>query len=379
VLWFDVTELFAWQASHVTGVQRALTELVTEVEARGERVRYCRFDPVRGFCVVPAEHVLALVSALRAGEPRPAAWLSRTSACSFLNGDTMLVAGLNWPSSGYAAALRRAVREQGLRCAVLVYDLIPIEVAGYYDAAFESGLHEFLTIGVRWLTTSRYTAGALARFAAGSGAGPIDVRLVRPGDGWGGLAPDRMCRPARLMGIERPFVLFVSSVEPRKNHAFAFRAWEELAQAHGDAVPPLVCAGAITETARPVAADLARREKLRGRVHLLSSVTDAELEWLYRHCRFTIFPSLYEGWGLPVAESLHHGKVCVASNATSITEVGGPFADYHDPADLPGYVRLLERAIFDDGWLLDREAAIRRGYASRTWSQAAGDLLAALR
>jgi glycosyltransferase involved in cell wall biosynthesis len=68
-----------------------------------------------------------------------------------------------------------------------------------------------------------------------------------------------------------------------------------------------------------------------GDYRVLENVSDAQLALLYSACYFTVFPSRAEGYGLPVAESLGAGKLCVASNATSIPEVAGDLADYFDP------------------------------------------------
>ena len=82
-----------------------------------------------------------------------------------------------------------------------------------------------------------------------------------------------------------------------------------------------------------------------------------ELRQAYRSCLFTVFPSLCEGWGLPVAESLVQGKFCVASNCTSIPEVGGDLIDYFDPTDDDDALAKIERVLLDPVYL----AARRRG------------------
>ena len=99
----------------------------------------------------------------------------------------------------------------------------------------------------------------------------------------------------------------------------------------------------------------------------LPKVNDRELRWLYRRCLFTLYPSHYEGWGLPVAESLIYGKHCICSNASSLPEVGGGLVDYHDPLDALGCQALIERTLFEPGWLSEREARIRREYRTTSW------------
>ena len=62
---------------------------------------------------------------------------------------------------------------------------------------------------------------------------------------------------------------------------------------------------------------------LDGRIHILHDLSDVNLETLYEHCLFTTFPSIVEGWGLPVGESLTHDRAYVASKSSLIPEAGG--------------------------------------------------------
>jgi hypothetical protein len=80
---------------------------------------------------------------------------------------------------------------------------------------------------------------------------------------------------------------------------------------------------------------------------------------------------MYEGWGLPIAESLAAGKYCIAGNATSLPEVGGDFIDYFDPMDYPACYRLVHRAVTDPGYVRQREERISAGYKTSTWRMAA--------
>jgi glycosyltransferase involved in cell wall biosynthesis len=106
-------------------------------------------------------------------------------------------------------------------------------------------------------------------------------------------------------------------------------------------------------------------------VTILSNVSDADLALLYRRSMFTVFPSLYEGWGLAVAESLAAGKFCLASNAASIPEVGGDLIEYLDPWDVPLWASRLQYYAENDGALKAAEARIVREYRRPTWESAA--------
>ncbi len=128
------------------------------------------------------------------------------------------------------------------------------------------------------------------------------------------------------------YALFVSTVEARKNHSLAFRAWRRLLEElPRDEVPTLVFAGRIGWMVADLMQQIENAEHLGGKLVIVQNPDDATLAALYKGARFTLFPSLYEGWGLPVSESLSFGKVCLASNAASVPEAGGDYCLYHDP------------------------------------------------
>lgn len=74
----------------------------------------------------------------------------------------------------------------------------------------------------------------------------------------------------------------------------------------------------------------------------LHNADDQELSWLYKNCMFTVYPSHYEGWGLPVAESMHYRTPCIASEASSIPEIAGELVSYFNPSSSEECFTLLK-------------------------------------
>jgi hypothetical protein len=112
-------------------------------------------------------------------------------------------------------------------------------------------------------------------------------------------------------------------------------------------------------------------------VILLQDVSDGHLQLMYARSLFTLCPSLYEGWGLPVGESLAAGKICVCSDRASVPEVAGEFGVY---LDLDSPARSLETVrglIADDAGRRRLEQKIRRGYKPITWRSVAEKVIAA--
>jgi glycosyltransferase involved in cell wall biosynthesis len=171
----------------------------------------------------------------------------------------------------------------------------------------------------------------------------------------------------------RPFVLAASSIEPRKNLRAVLAAYAAIRERLGADGPWLVLAG-VGRGRRPEIEALVETHGAK-QVLIAGRVTPGELAWLYRHARCFVFPSLYEGFGLPVVEAMRMGTPVVCSNSTSLPEVGGDavsYADPESPADLAD--RLL--ALIEDERLRRDLSARGLAQASRfCWQRTADQVL----
>jgi glycosyltransferase involved in cell wall biosynthesis len=171
-----------------------------------------------------------------------------------------------------------------------------------------------------------------------------------------------------------PFILTVGTLQPRKNHLTLVRAFARLSNLQSP-ISNLVIAGGTGWLYDEVAAEVARLG-LGERVKFAGFVDDVDLPALYRAAAVFAFPSLYEGFGIPVLEAMASGVPVVASNASSLPEVLGDAGLSVDPLDVEGLAAALQRALSDPGW---RAEAIARGLARArqfTWRRAAEQLLA---
>jgi glycosyltransferase involved in cell wall biosynthesis len=166
-------------------------------------------------------------------------------------------------------------------------------------------------------------------------------------------------------GLEPGFLLAVGTIEPRKNYPRLLAAYR-LLRARG-AAPPLVVVGRVG-WAYGTALDELRAEP---GVRLLMEVDDAGLRALYRTAGALAFPSLYEGFGLPLLEAMAEGLPALAGNAGALPELAGDAALLVDPLDVEAIAAGLER-VLGDGDLRRRlaDAGPRRA-AGYTWEAAA--------
>jgi hypothetical protein len=291
----------------------------------------------------------------------------------------LLIPGGWWDDIGSFALLQALKRHTGLKVAYLIYDLIPCKrpelTARTLPAAFRHGLRAMLPLADMIATISENSRRDLLALAAGLGLPAPPVRVIRLGDDpVSGQAP---VYPGGLpAGWEtKPFVLTVGTVEVRKNHRLLYHVWHRLIEQCGPQVPPLVVVGAFGWLVGDLRQEIKTDPLVGDHLVFLSRVTDAELHWLYEHCLFTLYPSHYEGWGLPVAESLARGKYCIASSSSALPEVGGDLVDYHDPLDCAACCRLVQRALFEPGFVQQREERLRREYRVRSWAVCAASFV----
>lgn len=174
--------------------------------------------------------------------------------------------------------------------------------------------------------------------------------------------------------VGQPFILFVGTVEPRKNLATLLDVMEELRRDLGERVPELVVVGGYGWSAKGLAARLWRSPYTRW----LTRVRDADLSALYRAALFTVSPSHSEGWGLPVQESIAHGVPCIASTGGALRESGHGLAVHFDPSDPVSLKSAIAHWITDGAALRRERVRIAEALGSEhfpTWNDAGQVLL----
>jgi glycosyltransferase involved in cell wall biosynthesis len=159
-----------------------------------------------------------------------------------------------------------------------------------------------------------------------------------------------------------------------------FRVWRRLLEElPRDVVPTLVFAGRVGWLVGDLMRQIANTDHLDGKLVVVENSNDAELAALYQGCLFTVFPSLYEGWGLPVTESLAFGKPCLIADRTSLPEAGGDLVRRFDPDNLNDAFSAILDVILDPKGLALWERRVRADFRPVPWTASAEALLAALR
>jgi glycosyltransferase involved in cell wall biosynthesis len=131
-------------------------------------------------------------------------------------------------------------------------------------------------------------------------------------------------------GVRYPFILTVGDLQPRKNHVRLIRAFESLMRVHPQLPHQLVIVGKENWRAGTVRA-AAKRSSVADRIHFTGFVSDEGLLRLYGACDLFVYPSLYEGFGLPILEAMACGRAVACSNTSAMPEVADSAAIPFDP------------------------------------------------
>ncbi|MGX9962116.1 glycosyltransferase [Roseomonas sp. F4] len=399
---FDLSDLLSWFGGHraPTGIQRVQMEIVGPAlrpDVAATTVLLAVFDAEAGcWRGLPREIFLRLASLARAGadamDPswREAVTLAREAVAAapelvFPQGAWLVNLGSSWWLADYHLALRAVKARHGVRYAALVHDcgplLVPEHNAPGMVAEFARwfaglGAHADLVLTVSD-STRRDLEALRDRLLPGLPRPPaevlrLDAQPVR-------VPPAARLHPGVAALAGRPYVLFVGTLESRKNHLFVLNAWLALIRRHGPGtLPLLVLVGRPGYLSDPTLALLRNAPALRDGVRLLSDVPDSALGGLYEGALFTLYNSFHEGWGLPVTEALSHGKATLAPDHSGLKEAGLGLALHFRHQSEPDFLDAVERLIFDAGFRQAEEAKVKAGLKLRAWQQVTDDLLGRL-
>jgi glycosyltransferase involved in cell wall biosynthesis len=388
-------------AHYPTGIQRVQLALAAALAGSPDkhRIQFVYYDHMQSdFFEVQPQQVLDLLDLIdnrreddvrRSIADRLKTDIVQAIPFEFPHGSYLVNVGTSWGFLNYFLSLREIKRRNNVRYVPLVHDCIPILYPEFCNP-------DLVTDFINWishmighadlvLTNSENTKRDVIKVADELGELLPPVATVRLNGEYRDHLPDTdaECDSAteavfsiNHLDVE-DFVLLVSTIEPRKNHGLALNAWSRMLKTRpANKVPLLVCVGGSGWMNESFHQRLERDKLLRSRIVVLQDVSDQALQTLYNRCLFTIFPSLYEGWGLPISEALAHGKVPLVSRVSSHPEAGGDLAVYFDLSSEADFQSKLEDLIDNVEVRRSRESKIRAAPSLRSWSDIGSEILA---
>jgi glycosyltransferase involved in cell wall biosynthesis len=174
----------------------------------------------------------------------------------------------------------------------------------------------------------------------------------------------------REHNIPAPFVLTVGDLQPRKNHLGLIRAFEDLLRAHPTLPHQLVFVGKETWFS-PVVRKAADKSQAASRIHFTGWINDDDLRQFYAACDLFVFPSFYEGFGLPILEAMACGRAVACSNTSAMPEVANAAALLFNPRSSSEITHAMRDVLLNEQLRTRLERLGTQRAAAFTWSGAA--------
>jgi glycosyltransferase involved in cell wall biosynthesis len=295
--------------------------------------------------------------------------------------DILLLCGSDWPAMHHFLKAR-APGGKG-HVVVLCYDIIPIlypqfflpKTAQMFKLCFEE-VFRVADLIVFISETVRRDALAYCRAAGRAIRDSCVVPLgaIAAGD----AAASFPSLPKTLE--ENKYILFVSTMEPRKGHAMLLSVWKRIVQTpwFDRTGFKMVFVGRKGWLVDELFDRFASESFVGKSLLILSDVDDETLTGLYQNAAFCVYPSIYEGFGLPVVESFRHGKAVISSNGGALPEVVAGLSPCLDPKDEDAWFRLLSSWIESPEQRLEYETAIRTRFKQRSWAEVSEEFFSAI-
>ena len=331
-----------------SGVQRVVRQLTASLEKIGVSLTYVAWDAELGdFRMINAEELTHL--SLWNGPVKN----NFISLHQDLKDSWLIIPELVLPNPN-AEMVIGAAKRRGIRVATVFYDLIPVTLTEIYPPEAQAGYHLFFKMISQsdlLIPISRTIGDDLWKYYCQHLDRLTTIKhrihsLPLPGE----MRTFPRCVELRSpkVVLSQVSILMVGTMEPRKNHLVAihgFRLARKILRERGSKLQlKLTFAGSTKDYVHYAQAILAEVDSDPD-IAVVELPTDETLSRLYEDCDFTIFPSELEGFGLPVLESLWHGRPCICSNVGAIAEVahgGGCVTfDPHDGDILGEYIARL--------------------------------------
>lgn len=303
-----------------------------------------------------------------------AAHMQQFKRIQFQQDDKLFIPWGEWWDGNFIDRLEEWHRDYGIKIIQIVHDMGPaimphLSNSGNATQTFPVYCRRILPIcpliltvsenskreAIAWLKERKLPVPPTYAFRLGD-----DIHIARPEP-----SKDPAYKQSGLKGND--FILFVGTIEIKKNHLLVYYVYR-LALERGIDLPKLVIVGRrgwLTEaTFELMTKDPAVKDKF---IFLLNT-GDEELSWIYDRALFTILPSMYEGWGIPIAESIARGVPCLAGNTSSMPEVAKGFVKHFSSYSTDECLAAIKYWL-DNPKELEKARKHTKSYKQFTWDE----------
>lgn len=273
-----------------------------------------------------------------------------------------------WGHSLKRTYLYKELKKQNVYIVNFIYDMVPVVKPEF---AHENTVVNFITF-----IYAVYTYSDLVLFDSRSAekdfldvkkiiksTHQISTRVVKLGSDIKSQLHKNTSKHRKL--LQSKYILFVGTLEPRKNQALMLEVFEKLEQTYSEV--KLIFIGKEGWNNDAFVQKIRAHKLLNKKLFWLENVNDAELYQFYENAYLCTYLSEYEGFGLPIAESLAHGKITITSDNSSMYEVGKDFADYLTYNSFNELYEIIDLYLKTEKLYLAKLAFISQGYVPYTW------------
>lgn len=364
VCFVDISELIRTRAS--TGIQRVVKEFISRA-SRNKNIKIILFNyETRNFEIISDYEVscfLLDVKNYRFQKTIPFDILAtKCKKKIFFDIDSC------WNAALMRTELYPKLKASGFMIMNFMYDFIPVMLPNVFAdhtvqnfcrclsailsfsdiVVFDSNSakYDFLTIKQN-LNEGRY----------------IDTSVVYLGNDFKPSVSDYDTKSFQV--LDEKFILFVGTIEPRKRQDVMLDAFRVLSSKYDDL--HLVFVGKQGWKVEEFVEKLNEHMAMNRKIHWLRDASDALLEQYYKKCFVSVYLSDYEGYGLPVAESLKYGNITITSDNSSLREVGYDFAEYICDNSLIDVIEKISKCIENNHYYLQKKSEIKNNFKKILW------------
>ncbi len=243
---------------------------------------------------------------------------------SLNKGDKLLLADSNWLSPAKKKALL-SIKQKEVKIIYLIYDLIPLKQPAFFHQAhittFQQHIKNSLQLAYGYITISRSIASELKLLLKKENKSHLQVNYFYLGANI--LSQERARQPRKMIqdffATKDPVYLVVSTIEPRKNHAFLLKIFDKLwAQGFKGKLCFVGRSGWLTAELQT---NILKQVQLNKKLIWWQDISDNELQFIYQQASVLLSPTLEEGFGLPIVEALQNNLAVIASDIPTHQEI----------------------------------------------------------
>ncbi|MCM1118654.1 MAG: glycosyltransferase family 4 protein [bacterium] len=370
-IYIDVSVLTL--ATFVTGIQRVTREVAIRfIEAEGDNIILMHYNAKEDAYYRISNKKFYDFYKKGKGIKNRMITPCKISLSDLRKGNVFFDLDAAWMCRMKRSYLLPVLKEQGIRIVAHIYDVISVTHPQY---CLERGVYNFMDfIGAHLqyaddiIVNAQATVDELKNLAEVMQVKLPSCHVVPLGANFGGenvVQDSQVSEELRRIANDRPYILMVGTIEPRKNHKLVLNAYKAGLK---DLGYNIIYAGYMGWNMEDFDAELKRHPDYNRRIFHLTGQDDQAIAYLYQHARFLAFCSYTEGFGLPLIEGIMRGALVIASDIPVSREVAGEYCVWFPQDDAKALCDLIQYYHENEDEYLKRKAMLK-SFRHTTWEQ----------